>query len=211
MKFIKTLGFAAVAAITAMALLGAGSAMANTSTSLCKVSTNPCPAASLYASGTLVEGLATNPVLLGTFFGLTGTVECEHSVVAGKTESALGNPLVGKITSITFTGNCHSSFGGSCTVTTAKTGKLDLLRTGSNVGLATSLGNEISVSCSGFPTIECTFGGEPQLTVAGSPAKTLTASNATLLAVKGSACPANPRWDAKYTLVQPTGSVFINE
>jgi hypothetical protein len=211
MKFIKMLGFSAVAAVAAMALLGAGSAMANTSTSLCKVSTNPCPAASQYASGTLVEGLATNPVLLGTFFGLTGTVECEHSVVSGTTNAALGKPLTGTIKSIAFTGNCHSTFGGSCTVTTVKTGTLDLLRTGSNVGTATSLGNEIKVSCSGFPSIECTFGGEPQLSVAGSPAKTLTASGATLVAVKGSACPSNPRWDAKYTIIQPSGSVFINE
>jgi hypothetical protein len=205
------LGVGAVAMVASLALLGASSAMANTSTSLCKVSTNPCPAASLYASGTLVEGLATKPVLLGTFLGITGTVECEHSVVSGKTNAALGNPLVGTINSITFTGNCHSTFGGSCTVTTAKTGTLDLLRTGSNVGTATSLGNEVKVSCSGFPSIECTFGGEPQLSVVGSPTKTLTATNAKLVAVKGSACPANPQWDAKYSIIQPTGSVFINE
>ena len=197
MKLIKMLGLSAVAAIAAMALLGAGSAMASTSTSLCKVSTNPCPAASQYAAGTVVEGLATNPVLLGTFFGLTGTVECEHSVVSGKTNAALGTPLTGTITKITFTGNCHSTFGGSCTVSTVKTGTLDLLRTGANVGTATSLGNEIKVSCSGFPSIECTFGGSPQLAAVGSPTKTLTATNATLVAVSGSACPSNPRWDAK--------------
>jgi len=218
MKLIKTLGLAVVAAIAAMALVGAGSAMANTPTALCKENKNPCPAAALYPAGTLIEGLATNPILLGTFFGLTGTVECEHSVVSGKTEAARSGkekeknlPLVGKIEKITFTGNCHSTFGGTCTVTTVKMGKLDLLRLSANLATATSLGNEVKVSCNGFPTIECIFGGEPQLHVEGSPAKTLTATKAALKAVSGSACPTNPQWDAKYTIINPAGSIFITE
>jgi hypothetical protein len=211
MKLIKTLGFTAIAAIAAMALLGANSAMANTSTSLCKVSTNPCPPASLYPSGTVIEGLAVNPVFLGTFFGIVGEIECDHSVISGKTEGALSQPLVVKVTLITFTGNCESTFGGTCTITTAKTGKLDLLRTGPNAGIATSLGNEITVACSGFPSIECTFGGEPPLAANGSSTKTLTANNAPLVAVSGSACPSSPRWDAKYSIIKPTGEIFINQ
>jgi hypothetical protein len=210
MKFTRTLGLALVGATAAMALLGVSSAMANTSTSLCKVSTNPCPAASLYPSGTVVEGLAVKPILLGTFSGFTGTVECEHSVVAGTTTSALATPLKGKITSISFTGKCHSTFGGTCKVTTVKMGELDLLRTGANVGTATSLGNEIHVECGGFPTINCTFGGTPTLKVEGSPAKTLKAEGATLTG-SGTACPTNPRWDATYSIINPSGSVFINE
>lgn len=210
MRLTRMFGAAILGAIAVMAFVGVGSAMATGSTALCKVSTNPCPAASLYPAGTLVEGLAVSPKLLGTFAGFTGTVECEHSVVAGKTSSALANPLKGTITSISFTGNCHSTFGGSCEVTTVKTGELDLLRTGANVGTATSLGNEVHVKCGGFPTVECTFGGEPALSATGSPTKTLVAKEA-VLSGTGSACPGSPRWDATYSLISPTGEIFITE
>lgn len=209
MKLIKTLGLTLVAAVAAMAIAGAGTAMAGP-TALCKEHKDPCPEAQQYPVGTLVEGLATDPVLLGTFFGFTGTVLCEHSVVSGKIEEkALGNPLKGTIEKIAFTGNCKSTFGGSCTVTTVKTGLLDLLRTALNLGIATSLGNEVKVSCGGFPSIECTFGGTPELHVEGSPVKHLTAKEAKLTAVSGSACPTNPRWDALYKIIQPAGNVFI--
>lgn len=210
MRNIKKLSFVVVAAIAAMALVGASSAMATGTTTLCKENKTPCPEAQRYPAGTVIEGLATNPVLLGTFFGLTGTVQCEHSVVSGKLNSSIGTPLTGTISKITFTGNCKSTFGGTCTVTTVKTGTLDLLRTASNLGTATSLGNEIKVECGGFPAINCVFGGSPQLHAEGSPTKHLTATNATLTAVSGSACPTNPRWDALYKIIQPSGNLFIS-
>jgi hypothetical protein len=210
MKLIKMLGLAAVAAVAAMALVGAGTAMATGPTALCKVHTDPCPAGSLYPAGTVVEGLATDPILLGTFFGFTGTVLCEHSLVTGKLENALGTPLKVEITKITFTGNCKSTFGGSCTVTTAKLGLLDVLKTALNLGIATSLGNEVKVVCGGFPSIECTFGGTPELHVEGHPVKHLTANGAALTAVSGSACPTNPRWDALYKVIKPTENVFVS-
>lgn len=210
MKLIKMLGLMVVAAVAAMAIAGAGTALANGPTALCKEHKDPCPEAQLYPVGTVIEGLATDPVLLGTFFGFTGTVLCEHSVVSGKIEgAALATPLLGAIEKITFTGNCKSTFGGSCTVTTVKTGLLDLLRTALNLGTATSLGNEVKVVCGGFPSIDCTFGGTPQLHVVGSPTKHLTANQATLTAVSGSACPTNPRWDALYKIIKPTGNIFI--
>jgi hypothetical protein len=210
MKLIKTLGLMVVAAVAAMAIAGAGTAMATGSTALCKEHKDPCPAGALYGVGQVIEGLATSPVLLANFFGFTGSISCEHSVVAGKIEtSALANPLQGKIDKITFTGDCLSTFGGSCTVTTVKTGLLDLLRTALNLGTATSLGNEIKVVCGGFPSVECTFGGTPQLHVEGSPVKHLTAKEAVLTAVSGSACPSSPRWDALYKIIQPAGNVFI--
>jgi hypothetical protein len=210
MRLIKMLGLGLVTAIAAMAFVGVGSAMATGQTTLCKENKTPCPEAQRYGAGTLVEGLAVSPKLLGTFFGFTGSVECEHSVVSGKLESSAGTPLVGKIEKITFTGNCHSTFGGTCTVTTVKTGKLDILRTAANLGTATSLGNEVKVSCNGFPSIECVFGGSPQLHAEGSPVKHLTATEASLTAVSGSACPTNPRWDALYKIIQPSGNVFIS-
>lgn len=210
MKYIKTLGLTVVAAVAAMALVGAGTAMATGPTALCKEHIDACPEAKLYPVGEIIEGLATNPVLLGNFFGFTGTVSCEHSVVSGKIEEkALNTPLKILINKITFTGNCKSTFGGTCTVTTVKTGLVDLLRTALNLGIATSLGNEIKVVCGGFPSIECTFGGTPELHAEGSPAKQLTANAAVLSAVSGSACPTSPRWDAVYKIIKPTGNVYI--
>jgi hypothetical protein len=208
MRHIKKLGLVVVAAVAAMALVGASSAMAEGTTALCKVNTDPCPAASRYPAGTVLEGVASNPTLLGKFFGITGTITCEKSVVAGTLNSAVGTPLTGTITTISFTGNCKDSFGDSCPVSTVKTGTLDLLRTGPNVGTATSLGNEILVKCSGFINMDCVFAGTPQLKAEGSPAKELTAS-AAVLTGSGSGCPENPRWDALYKLVKPTTDVFI--
>jgi len=208
MKYIKTIGLTVVAAVAAMAIAGAGTAMATGPTALCKVHADPC--GSLYPVGQAIEGLSTNPVLLGNFFGFTGTVSCEHSVVSGNIEDQpLGTPLKIKITKITFTGNCKSTFGGTCTVTTVKTGLVDLLRTALNLGTATSLGNEIKVVCGGFPSIECTFGGTPELHAEGSPAKQLIANAAVLTAVSGSACPTSPRWDATYKITQPSANVYI--
>jgi hypothetical protein len=209
MRHIRKLSLVAVAAIAAMALVGASSAMAVGTTTLCKENKTPCPEAQRYGAGTVVEGVASNPILLGKFFGFTGTISCEKSVVAGKLDKAIGTPLEGTISTISFTGNCKDSFGDSCSVATVKTGKLDLLRTGSNVGIATSLGNEILVKCSGFVNMDCVFGGTPQLTVEGSPAKELTASGAVLTG-SGTGCPENPRWDALYKLVKPEGNVFIS-
>jgi hypothetical protein len=207
---MKMLGLAVVAAIAALALAGVGTAMASGTTALCKENVTTCPEAQRYPAGTVIEGLSTNPVLLGTFGGFfTGSIACEHSVVAGKLDAKVGTPLTGTIEKITFTGNCHSTFGGECTVTTVKTGKIDLLWISANLGTATSLGAEIEVKCGGFPAVECTFGGEPKLHAEGSPAKELTASGATLTALRGSACPTNPRWDALYKIVKPEGSLFI--
>lgn len=210
MRHIRTLGLAVIAVVAAMALVGAGTAMAEGTTTLCKTNTTPCPAAQRYAAGTALEGLATNPTLLGKFIGITGTISCEHSVVAGTLDSAIGTPLTGTISTISFTGNCKDSFGDTCSVSTVKTGKLDLLRTGPNVGTATSLGNEILVKCSGFINMDCVFGGTPQLKAEGSPVKELTATNAALTAISGSGCPANPQWDALYKIVKPTTEVFIS-
>ena len=209
MKTMKMLGLAVVAAIAAMGLVGAGTALANGPTALCKEHKDPCPAGSLYGAGTVVEGLAIDPVLLGNFFGFPGEVLCEHSVVAGTLEEALGTPLRGELTKISFT-KCKDSFGNSCTVTTPKLGLLDLLRTALNLGIATSLGNEVRVVCGGFPGIECTFGGTPKLHVAGSPVKHLTANEAVLTAITGPNCPTSPRWDALYKIIQPAGNVFIS-
>jgi hypothetical protein len=214
-RLTKMFGPAAITAMATMAFVGSGSAMANTSTALCKVASNPCPAASIYPEGTRIEGLAENPTLLGKFFKIDVSIVCEHSVVSGtiSTAGGLGSPLNGVIENLAFTGNCKDSSGGTCGVAT-NLGTLDLLRTGANVGTATSLGNEAAVVCKGgLITVECVFSGEPKLAAVGTTEKAaeLTASKAVLVAVSGPKCPDEPRWDALYKIVAPTTSIFINE
>lgn len=77
-KFIKILGLAAIAA---MALVGASSAMANGPTVLCKVHEEPCAAANIYTGH--FEGLAKNPEVLSPI----ANIKCNHSVILG---NALG-------------------------------------------------------------------------------------------------------------------------
>jgi hypothetical protein len=217
-RLIKMLGLAVVAAVAAMAFVGAGSAMATTSTALCKVVTNPCPAASIYPKGTVIEALAEDPKLLGKFLGIEGTILCEHSLVSGTTTTTGGlatapTPLTGSLTALSFTGNCKDSTGGTCTVTVPTLGTIDLLRTAANLGFLKSLGTQVLVVCSGgLISVNCTFGGEPELHAVGTTEKAaeLTATKAKLVAVKGSSCPTNPLWDALYKVLKPT-PLFINE
>jgi hypothetical protein len=106
------LGLAMVAAIAAMAFVGAGSASA--AVSLCKVNESPCKEANRIAAGTeiaseLAEGEA---VLTGAI-----TIKCKKSTVKGKVTRNNGteNPL-GEITSATWT-ECVNGSGTKCTVT----------------------------------------------------------------------------------------------
>ncbi|HEU4682602.1 MAG TPA: hypothetical protein VFS51_12680, partial [Gemmatimonadales bacterium] len=133
MRSIKMLGLAAVAAVAAMAFVGVSSAMA-TNTALCTESgVLVCPAGKVYTGH--IEGLAVNPVLLGTIFGIQGTISCEHSKILGNA-LGLGNPQVTHIESITFTGNCKTSLGASCTVKSTTLGLVNLLKTAPNLGTA---------------------------------------------------------------------------
>jgi hypothetical protein len=207
-KPITVLGLSLVAA---MAFVGVvGTTMASAQTTLCKENKDPCPEAQRYPAGTVLEGSASVPLILGTYSGFNGTIDCLSSVVSGRLESSAGNPLVVKIEKLTFTGTCHSTFGGTCTVAAIKLGKINLSRTAANLGTAAFLGNEIKVTCGGFPSVDCVLGGVPLLHAEGSGVKELTALAAGFLAVSGSSCPSSPRWDAQYQILQPAGSVFIS-
>ena len=112
MRLIKMLGLAMVAAVAAMALVGAGSASA--AVSLCKVNEPPCAEVNRYAVGTAIKSeLAVGEAVL------TGaiTIKCKKSTVEGKVTLNNGteNPI-GEITSATWT-ECVNGAGTACTVT----------------------------------------------------------------------------------------------
>jgi hypothetical protein len=97
MRLVKMLGLAMVAAIAAMALVGASSASAET---LCSENANPCPIGKRYASGTVIKAHSEKAVLKGF-----ATVTCK-SDVAGELTQETGAPLNAKMTSLTFS-NCE--------------------------------------------------------------------------------------------------------
>lgn len=204
MRFLKMFGLTAMAAVAAMAFIGASSASA-TSTVLCKVNQLVCPAGEAYTGA--VAALAVNPVLLTS----TGNVECNHSVIEGNA-LGLGSPLVGHITNIAFTGNCHIGVT-PCEIETVKKGTLLLLKTGPNAGVAESHNNEVLVNCG--LVIHCTYGGlfsTPALgynDVTGELA-TVHANQVAVGKIGGLLCPATALWDALYRINSPH-KVYISE
>jgi hypothetical protein len=203
-RLIKMFGLAAIAAVAAMAFVAASSASA-TSTVLCKVNQLVCPAGEEYAGS--VSALAESPVLLTDL----GEVLCDHSVIAG-TALGLATPLLGHITLIDFTGNCHIGVTG-CTITTKKLGTLLLLKTGTNVGTAEAHNNEVLVNCAGV--IHCVYGGLFTAEALGYNDTTeqlalIHAKKAAVKQLSGLLCPKEALWDALYTVTSPH-KVYISE
>jgi len=88
MRFVKAFGLAALAAVAAMAFLGAGTASAQThDIVLCKELVTLCPAGKLWPAGTLLEALAKEPKLLSSL----GTIECEDSYILALATEEVGH------------------------------------------------------------------------------------------------------------------------
>ncbi len=150
MKPIKTLGLAAVAALTAMALMGATSASAET-TQLCK---KPAPEAceaiteAHFLSVNLPPGDVTKD---GKMILLNDTiaVECETLFLAKNPTGT--NPVVFNTVSLTYT-NCTNG----CKVTVFSAGKLSFLRLGTELGDVTATGFVVNVNCL-FGAVNCDY------------------------------------------------------
>lgn len=196
-------GLVAIAAVSAMAFVGATSAAAEP-TALCTVNTALiCPAGNIY-TGHIEAKAVGSPELLNE----TENVKCTGSTVLGNA-LGLANPLVGHLESLTFTG-CKSANGFNCTTTTPVLGTLLLLKTAPNLGTLQSHTTEVTVSCaSGL--LKCRFGGLPTLHAEGGNPGLITASKAALgiIAKEGFVtCPKTAEWDAKYEIVLPK-PIFI--
>jgi hypothetical protein len=223
MKHLKIIGLAVVAASALMALMGASSAFAGT-TSLCKVSTEPCPAGSQYPAGTKLKGStpAGEPALLTTSKAI-GTVECA-STVEGETSEETAVGLKGKVTALTWA-NCVLN-GKACTVESVNlkngvgtaTPYAARLTTEATAGAGNG-GLYVTASTTGNPgakvvcgeVINCTYTtAEAKLSAFGGAALTAFAK-ATEVALTGTGgkCPA-AKWDAKYVISLPTTAVFLS-
>src|SRR5882672_436154 len=204
MKFSKTLGFALVVCLGAMALVGTSSASA-TNTALCTVHEEPCAAANMV---TTLHVVAKDPKLLFKFMGAATVVLCEKSLLTAKV-GALGAPQVAATGEIKWE-NCETG-GLSCKVTTNQTGTFDILKTALNLGQMKSLGNEVNVNCV-EAGITCTFGGEPVFNVegaghtAGAGHGMFTANGSTMQRTAGPFCEATAALDALY---EPSVDFFV--
>ena len=156
-KAIKMLGLAAVAAISAMALFGASSAMATFDTALCSEASAElkCPEAKQVKH---VHFLAED----GTLVTTAGTVLCKYALVSAEV-LPLGKPLPIHFLpgGLTYT-ECELGLV-KCTAETVHYGLLDLLKTAANLGVLTDLPvegkyTEVHVVCGGV--INCTYKGE---------------------------------------------------
>ena len=202
MRLVKIIGLAAVAAIAAMAFVGASSAMATEFTALCKVELQlPCAVANQYPAKTHFQAESLKPELLSSVVN----VHCEKSVALGETLQALAKPLEAVLTSLTWV-NCLQTNGTACTVSTVALGKdLLILKLSYNLADVQFHGTEVNVHC-GF-LINCTYGGLPTLHALGTTkttAASLSAKKLVLERTAGSFCPATAEWDALYTFTLPT-------
>jgi hypothetical protein len=200
-RTIKVLGLGLVAAITAMAVMGVGTASATTkSTALCKVAELVCPEASQYKAGTVIKG----QLKTGTKAVLTGSlkVECESSTVGLElTGSSLAETLLGKFTELTFT-KCST-----CPKVTSALGSFGaphLKNLGGLKGLLTVLTPEVFLEgCFGFA--KCTVKAAAVELDADTSVEpgTVKAVNEKL-SVSGFGCGSEGTWNAEYVLTAPT-------
>lgn len=202
MRTIKALGLCLVAAIASMAVVGAGPALANTETALCKVKELVCPAASQYGAGTVIKG----KLKTGTKAVLTGSlkVECEASTVGIELKgSSLGPTVLGKFTELTFT---------KCTTCPKVTSLLNLFgeahikNTLNLTGLLTVLTPTVHLEECFGTSASCTVSAsavELDVNTSVEPA-TVKAINEKLSVSGGFLCGSSGTWNAEYVLVSPT-------
>jgi hypothetical protein len=202
-KPIKMLGLAALAALMAMAFVGASSAMAE-STALCTADESPC------AAGNQVSHVheTTLSGALATLLSSAGNVSCDVLFLGDTTGGNLGNPL--RITgNFTYT-SCTRS-GSSCTVTEVN-GPVEIrvLKEGHETGKVTGEG-EVNVHCGFF--INCTYNGEGLAGTAKGPLLSsetngsVSLSEQTTHKVSGSFCPETAKLDITTT---PLAATYIS-
>jgi len=207
MRLIKMLGLAAVAAIAAMAFLGASSAAA-LPTSLCKEASESleCPAGQRAHEFTMAAGTTVLKTSLLT-------VLCLGSKGTGVVTSAnnLGTPLQVEVTSLAWESCGSNAEHTNCTVENVALPTFDVLKTEADLGEATALGASVHVTCSG---LNCYYGGaavgpfvvESSGHTEGSGKGMFTASELSVPKVKGFLCPKESFWTALY---EPTEALWL--
>lgn len=207
MRFSKMLGLAALAAVAAMAFIGATSASATT---LCKVKENPCAVGNRYPAGTVIKSqlkAGTTAKLVSSL----GTVECTASTSDGKTEEQTAAKLMGVQETLTFT-SCKLGKT-ACTVTSEHLSYLALVLLLTlfpffHILFEASPGHEeprALVDC-GSKALKCFFGAKETLLEGESGAPATLKANGVEFERKeesGFLCPKESKWFAEYEVTTP--------
>lgn len=202
-------GLAALAAVAAMAFVGASSASASNNTALCSANENPCSEANQLKS----LHMALTPSTVGKLLNSTANVLC-LTVLANGTVLGLGTAPNGQqihVTEFNINGCGTDSGHNNCTVTATELPLLDLLNEGGNVGVLSALSGKTNIKCTifGFIKIDCTYDGSGlEFEVeGGATGGMLTAekSPASLIA-GGGLCPEESFLDG---LLQALGAAYI--
>ncbi len=209
-------GLAGLVVVAAMAFVGATSASATT-TQLCKVHKEPCPAGSAVTSIHMVN-VGAVPVLLNS----TADVLC-LSVLAVGTPLELASPQIVDVTQFTFS-NCGTNAAhNNCTVTALELPKLSVLKTALNLGTLTAPTGagegRTNVKCTilGFIKINCDYKGAGLSFGVEGAGHTATAGHGMLTSLKtslplseslegGGLCPSTSSIDA---LLEPLEDTYI--
>jgi hypothetical protein len=197
MRNIKMLGLGLLAAMAAMAFLGAGTASA---TKLCSVNTSPCPAGSTYGKGTAIKAqlvAGTTSTMSSGFVNIT----CTESTISGKTTSEGGAGAVkGEITSVTWK-NCTSGLG-ACTASALNTPwPAEVTGSGGNGTMSIS-GAGGKFTCGGTTCEYST--SKSSVSVSGGNPATIKASNISFSKIGGGfLCSSTASWSGTYEATAP--------
>jgi hypothetical protein len=206
MKHMKMLGLCLLGVLTAMALVGAGTASA---TKLCSENKSPCPAGSTIKSGSAIKAQlvsGTKSVFTTSFL----TVECSESTIEGKTtsEGGAGVAVKGEISSVVWK-SCKTSGGGACTASALGLPWLSEVTGSGGSGTMTVSSAAGKFTC-GFT---CEYESKSVSTSAtgGNPA--LIKANKASFNKKGGSflCPATATWTSEYEVTTPKPLFVVSE
>ncbi len=199
-RTIKMLGLAVMAALMAMALVGASSAMAE-NTSLCTADENPCSAANqvTHVHESTLAGSTNRASLLTNL----ATIRCQVLFLGDVSGSSLANPLV------LSGGFSYSECNFGCTV--VEVGgpvTIKVLKTAAELAAVTGEG-EVKIDCT-LVGIHCTYNGEGLSGHGLGPLTSTEPNGSTSLSeqptkkVSGSACPETAKLDIVTTPLTAT-------
>lgn len=197
MRNIKILGLCLLAALAAMAFVGAGTASA---TKLCSVNTSPCPAGNTYAKGTAIKAQLV-PGGTSTMSSGFVNITCTESTISGKTTSDGGaGAVTGSISSVTWK-NCTSGLG-ACTASALNTPwSAEVTGSGGN-GTMTISGAGGKFTCGGTT---CEYSSsKASVSVSGGNPATIKASNISFSKIGGGfLCSSTASWSGTYEATAP--------
>jgi hypothetical protein len=216
MRNFKMLGLALISVFALVAFAGATTASA---TVLCKVATSPCPAGSVYPSGTTLTGSlkpTTNAVLTTSGGSANPTLTCTSSNETLVTTSAGGGAgvsVTGNLTALSFT-SCTSTNPSGCSSSGTVSG---LPKSGSAAWTGSFGGNlvlnapTVSFTCPilGFP-VTCNFGtGTVTGVLTGGNPVDVKFTNQSIPSSGGFGCPTAATWNADYNGTGTNAAVWV--